>query len=39
MLNAIKEAEKCSNDIPVGCVIKKDGIIISSAHNKRAGGQ
>ena len=35
MLNAIKEAEKCSNDIPVGCVIKKDGIIISSAHNKR----
>ncbi|MBR6126660.1 nucleoside deaminase [bacterium] len=35
MLNAINEARNCKNDIPVGCVIKKDGKIIASAHNKR----
>ena len=35
MQNAINEALKCEKDVPVGCVIKKDGIIIASAHNKR----
>ena len=35
MENAIKEAKKCKGDIPVGCVIKKDGRIIATAHNKR----
>lgn len=35
MLDAIKEAKKCENDIPVGCVIKKDGEVIASVHNKR----
>ena len=35
MQNAIIEAKKCSKDVPIGCVIKKDGQIISSAHNRR----
>ena len=35
MLNAIKEAEKCIKDVPIGCVIKRNGEIISSAHNRR----
>ena len=35
MINAIEESKKCIKDVPVGCVIKKDGIIISSAHNQR----
>lgn len=35
MLDAIKEAKKCKNDVPIGCVIKQNGIIISSAHNLR----
>lgn len=35
MQNAINEALKCGTDIPVGCVIKKDGKIIASAHNRR----
>lgn len=33
MLSAIEESKKCENDVPIGCVIKKDGIIIASAHN------
>ena len=33
MLNAIEESKKCGNDVPVGCIIKKNGNIISSAHN------
>ena len=35
MLSAISESKKCSNDVPVGCVIKYNGEIISSAHNMR----
>lgn len=34
---AIKEAYKCrrTEDFPVGCIIEKNGKIISKAHNKR----
>lgn len=35
MLNAIEEAKNCIKDVPVGCVIKKKGEIIASAHNMR----
>ena len=35
MQDAIREAKKCTKDVPIGCVIKKDGQIISSAHNRR----
>ena len=35
MQNAIIEAKKCTKDVPIGCVIKKDGQIIASAHNRR----
>ena len=35
MIDAINEALKSNLDIPIGCVIKKDGIIIASAHNMR----
>lgn len=35
MKSAIEEALKCNIDVPVGCVIKKDGGVISSAHNRR----
>ena len=35
MLDAINEAKKCEKDVPVGCVIKKDGIIVSKSHNLR----
>ena len=35
MQNAIEEAKKCKKDVPIGCVIKKDGQIIASAHNRR----
>lgn len=35
MINAIKEAEKCTIDVPIGCVIKLNGEIIASAHNMR----
>ena len=35
MLNALNESKKCLNDVPIGCVIKKDGRIIATAHNKR----
>ena len=35
MINAIEKAKECSEDIPVGCVIKKNGEIIASAHNLR----
>lgn len=35
MLNAINEAKKCVNDVPIGCVIKFDGKIVASAHNLR----
>ena len=35
MQNAIKEALKCQKDVPVGCVIKKNGEIIAKTHNMR----
>lgn len=35
MNNAIEQARLCKIDVPVGCVIKKDGIIIAFAHNMR----
>lgn len=35
MKAAIEEAKKCEIDVPIGCVIKKDGKIIASAHNRR----
>lgn len=35
MQNAITEAKKCTKDVPIGCVIKKDGQIIATAHNRR----
>lgn len=35
MINAISEAKKCNRDVPIGCVIKRNGEIIASAHNMR----
>ena len=35
MLDAIEEAKKCNNDVPIGCVVKKDGKIIAAAYNLR----
>ena len=35
MQNAIEQAKLCKIDVPVGCVIKKDGKIIATAHNRR----
>ena len=35
MQNAIEESKKCVNDVPVGCVIKKNGELIAAAHNLR----
>lgn len=35
MENAIKQALECKIDVPVGCIIKKDGVIIALAHNRR----
>ena len=35
MLNAINEAKQTQKDVPIGCVIKRNGEIIASAHNKR----
>ena len=35
MRNAIEQALECKKDVPVGCVIKKDGHIIAAAHNRR----
>ena len=35
MLNAIKEAKMCEKDVPIGCVIKLNNEIITSAHNLR----
>lgn len=35
MLFAIEEAKKCIDDVPVGCVIKKNNEIIARAHNMR----
>ena len=35
MKDAIKKAKECKVDVPIGCVIKRDGVIIASAHNMR----
>lgn len=35
MQSAIAQAKLCTIDVPVGCVIKKNGDIISKAHNRR----
>ncbi len=35
MEHAIIQAKLCNNDVPVGCVIKRGGEIIASAHNMR----
>ena len=35
MQNAIIEAKKCNKDVPIGCIIKYNGKIIASTHNKR----
>ncbi len=35
MLNAIEQAKKCKIDVPIGCVIKKDGQIIAATNNRR----
>lgn len=35
MLDAIEQAKKCKIDIPIGCVIKKNGELIAAAHNRR----
>ena len=35
MKDAIKKAKECKVDVPIGCVIKRDGEIIASAHNMR----
>ena len=35
MQSAIEQALRCEIDVPVGCVIKKDGQIIAAAHNRR----
>ena len=35
MLEAIQEAKKAENEVPVGAVIVKDGRIIARAHNER----
>ncbi len=32
---AIEQAKKCEKDVPIGCVIKKDGQIIARASNRR----
>ena len=32
---AIKQAKLCTNDVPIGCVIKQNGKIIASTHNRR----
>ena len=35
MIDAIKQAKKCKIDVPIGCVIKKEGQIIAQTHNRR----
>ena len=35
MFKAIEQAKLCKKDVPIGCVIKKNGEIIASAHNRR----
>ena len=35
MNNAILQAKLCTKDVPIGCIIKKNGKIIAAAHNRR----
>lgn len=35
MNRAIEEALKTEKDVPIGCIIEKDGAIIAQTHNKR----
>ena len=35
MLTAIEQAKKCKIDVPIGCVIKKDGQVVVATHNCR----
>ena len=35
MKRAIDEALKVMNDVPVGAIIVKDGVIVSSCHNRK----
>lgn len=35
MQYAIEQAKKCKIDVPIGCVIKKDGQIVCQTHNRR----
>jgi tRNA(adenine34) deaminase len=35
MKAALAEAEKSAADVPVGCVIVKDNVVISAGHNQR----
>ncbi len=41
MMEAIKQAElaQAQDEVPIGCVIVKDGKIIAKAHNEREGKQ
>ena len=38
MEEALREAEKDENEVPVGAVVVKDGKIIARAHNEREAG-
>jgi tRNA(adenine34) deaminase len=35
MKAALAEAEKCAADVPVGCVIVRNNVIIAAGHNQR----
>lgn len=35
MIQAIEQAKKCKGDIPIGCVIKKNGQTVAATHNMR----
>ena len=37
MLEALTEADRCGDDVPVGAVVVRDGRIIARAHNQREG--
>ncbi len=37
MLEALAEADRCGDDVPVGAVVVRDGHIIARAHNQREG--
>jgi tRNA(adenine34) deaminase len=35
MEEALKEARQCGDDVPVGCILLKDGVILARARNRR----